>query len=280
MASELRASARPLSPLTQLTAAAVIAITTTAVNSWTVSAAVLLVLAVLPAVLPQLHGLGRRVLPAAAVIMIPFWLSLLLTHGLFFHEGRTVLWEWGPARMTSEGLLFAADVGLRTAVAVVVFLAFSFSVCPADLMALLTRYRVPPQLGFVLCSTLTIAPSVMSRAHRIGQAQEARGLVAGAGLGGRIRAVRQQAVPLVLALLHESGSRAHALEARGFGGRGVRTSYREVPDSGAQRVFRWAALVSMLLFLLLWYVPALRAQALQTVAMPGLLPGGLPGGGW
>ena len=127
-----------LNPLTLLCGAVAIAGTTTAVNSWLVSAAVLLGLAVLLA----LTGLGRKVLPAAAVIMVPFGLSLLITHGLFFHEGRTVLWEAGAARVTVEGLGFAADMGLRTAVFVVVFLAFSFSVQPADLMALLARYQV------------------------------------------------------------------------------------------------------------------------------------------
>ncbi|HSU70264.1 MAG TPA: energy-coupling factor transporter transmembrane component T [Micrococcaceae bacterium] len=250
-----------LNPLTLLCGAVAIAGTTTAVNSWLVSAAVLLGLAVLLA----LTGLGRKVLPAAAVIMVPFGLSLLITHGLFFHEGRTVLWEAGAARVTVEGLGFAADMGLRTAVFVVVFLAFSFSVQPADLMALLAKYRVPPQLGFVLCSTLTIAPAVAERGRRISQAQQARGLVTGAGLRGRLRAVQQQAVPLVLALLHEAGSRADSLQARGFGGRGARTSYRIVPDSPGQRIFRWLVLAGLVVFLVLWF-------------WPGLLGPGTPGG--
>ncbi len=253
------AAAGRLNPLTLLSAAVVIAVTTTAINSWAVSAAVLVLLAALLA----LGGLGRKVLPAAAVIMVPFGLSLLLTHGLFFHEGRTVLWTAGPARVTAEGLGFAADMGLRTAVFVVVFLAFSFSVQPADLMALLTRYRVPPQLGFVLCSTLSIAPAVGGRARRIAQAQQSRGLVTGSGVRGRLRAVRQQAVPLVLALLHEAGSRADSLEARGFGGRGPRTSYREVSDTPAQRIFRWLALAALAVFLVLWFGPGLFGPALS-----------------
>jgi energy-coupling factor transport system permease protein len=260
--SEPPPGAGRLNPLTLLCAAVVIAVTTTAVNSWVVSAAVLLALAALLA----LTGLGRKVLPAAAVIMVPFGLSLLITHGLFFHEGHTVLWQAGPARVTTEGLGFAADMGLRTAVFVEVFLAFSFSVEPADLMALLTKYRVPPQLGFVLCSTLTIAPAVAQRGRRISQAQQARGLVTGSGLRGRLRAVQQQAVPLVLALLHEAGARADSLQARGFGGRGARTSYREVPDSRAQWMFRWVALAALAVFLVLWF-------------WPGLSRPGIPGGG-
>ena len=39
--------------------------------------------------------------------MVPLCLSLLMLHGLFFPEGHSVLAEWGPARVTSEGLAFA-----------------------------------------------------------------------------------------------------------------------------------------------------------------------------
>jgi energy-coupling factor transport system permease protein len=238
-----------LSPLTVLYTAVVIAVTTTAVNSLAVSAGVLLGLAILLTCL----GLGTKVLPAAAIIMVPFGLSLLVTHGLFFPEGRNVLWTFGPARVTLEGLNFAASMGLRTAVFVLVFLAFSFQVQPADLMALLTKYRTPPQLGFVLCSALTIAPAVAARARRVAQAQQARGLVTGPSLRGRLAALREQAVPLVLALLHEAGSRADSLEARGFGGRTRRTSYRNVPDSTAQRIYRTVLLAALLVFLIFWY---------------------------
>ena len=47
----------------------------------------------------------------------------------------------------------------------------------------------------------------------------------------------------VLALIDDAGSRAQALDARGFGSPGSRTSYREVADPPAQRLFRAAALV-------------------------------------
>jgi energy-coupling factor transport system permease protein len=254
-----------LHPLTLLVAAVVPAIATLAVNRWHVSAVVLAAMVLFVA----LSGLGRRVLPAAGVVLAPLLLSLLLTHGLFFAEGQSVLWTAGPVRVTTEGLGFAADMGLRTAVFVVAFLAFSFSVQPADLLAVLTEMRVPPQFGFVLCSTLTLAPAITARAQRISQAQQARGLVIGRGLAGRVRIVQQQSVPLVLALLHEAGSRAESLEARGFGAPGPRTSYRQVPDSVGQRVFRWAALLILALFLALWFSSVLHA----TAAAPALTGG-------
>ena len=64
------------------------------------------------------------------------------------------------------------------------------------------------------------------------------------GWAHRVIAFRLQAVPLVLAMVEEAGTRAQALEARGFSGHGPRTSYREVPDPPFQRVVRLVLLVA------------------------------------
>ncbi|WP_427132408.1 energy-coupling factor transporter transmembrane component T [Pseudarthrobacter sp. S9] len=228
-----------LHPLTALTAAACTAVITTAAASWPLSLAVSLAAAVLAA----RAGVAGRVLPAAAVILAPLCVSLLVLHGLFFPEGHTILAQWGPARVTAEGLGFALDLASRTAACVLVLLLFSFTVSVPDLVAALAAKRVPPQFGFVLASTLTLVPAIAARLDRIRQAQEARGLVLRGGLLSRLGAVRLQMVPLVLGLIEDAGSRAQALDARGFGSPGPRTSYRDVDDPPAQRRFRAAALL-------------------------------------
>ena len=123
------------------------------------------------------------------------------------------------------------------------FLLFSFTVSVPDLLSALAARRIPPQFGFVLASTLTLLPAVAGRLDRIRQAQETRGMVVRRGLLSRLGALRLQMVPLVLALIDDAGSRAQALDARGFGSPGPRTSYRNVADPPAQRRFRAAALV-------------------------------------
>ncbi|MET3921501.1 energy-coupling factor transporter transmembrane component T [Arthrobacter sp. UYEF20] len=228
-----------LHPLTALTAAGCAAVITTAAASWPLSVAV----ALGAALLAVRAGVGTRVLTAAAVILAPLWLSLLVLHGLFFPEGHTVLAAWGPARVTAEGLSFALELGTRTAACVVVLLLFSCTVSVPDLVAALSARRVPPQLGFVLASTLTLLPAIAGRLDRIRQAQEARGLVLRGGVLSRLGAVRLQMVPLVLGLIEDAGSRAQALDARGFGSTGPRTSYREVADAPGQRLARAAALL-------------------------------------
>ena len=228
-----------LHPFTALTAAVCTAVVTTAAASWPLSVAV----ALAAAFLAVRGGVAGRVLPAAAVILIPLCLSLLVLHGLFFPEGHTVLAQWGPARVTAEGLGFALELGTRTTACVLVFLLFSFTVSVPDLLSALAARRVPPQFGFVLASTLTLLPAVAGRLDRIRQAQETRGMVVRGGLLSRLGTLRLQMVPLVLALMDDAGSRAQALDARGFGNPGPRTSYRDVADPPAQRRFRAAALV-------------------------------------
>lgn len=229
----------PLHPLTSLTAACCTAAVTTAAGSWPLSVAV----SAAAAVLALRAGAALRVLTAAAAVLLPIGLSLLMLHGLFFPEGRTVLAAWGPARVTAEGLAFAVEAGTRTGACVLVLLLFSFTVSAPDLVAALAARGLPPQFSFVLASALTLLPAVAGRLGAIRAAQESRGLVLGGGALARLAAVRVQMVPLVLSLLEESGHRAQALEARGFGRPGPRTSYREVADPPAQRRLRAVLLV-------------------------------------
>jgi energy-coupling factor transport system permease protein len=189
-------------------------------------------------------GTLGRVGVAAGVVVAPFAVWALVIHGFFFPEGRTVLLAAGPLRVTVEGLAYAGSFVLRTAAAVVVMLAFSLWVDVAVLRAALVRRRVPPQLGYVLAASLGLAGVVGDRIRRIREAQEARGLVVGAGPWSRLVAARLQIVPLVLGLLDEAGERAMALDARGQTLPGPRTSYVDEPDSAAQRALRWALVLT------------------------------------
>jgi energy-coupling factor transport system permease protein len=241
-----------LHPLTSLAAAGSTAVVTTAAAYLPLSLAVIAAAAGLAA----WAGTFRRLLPAAAAILVPLCLSLLVLHGLFFPEGRTVLAEWGPARVTSEGLSFAVQRAAQLSAAVLALLVFSFSVSVPDLVAALSAKGVHGRFAFVLASTLTLLPAITSRLERIRQAQEARGLVIRRGILARTAVFRLQAVPLVSALVEDAATRAAALDARGFGSTGPRTSYRDVPDRQWERFLR--------LVLVLAAAAAVAARLLQT----------------
>ncbi|WP_157365082.1 energy-coupling factor transporter transmembrane component T family protein [Arthrobacter sp. QXT-31] len=260
-----------LNPLTTLMAAAAVLVITTAAASWAVSLAV----AAGAVLLAAAAGTVRRVLLAAAAIVVPFWLSLLLIHGLFFPEGRTVLASWGPARVTAEGLSFALEMGLRTAAFVLVLMVFSFSVRVPELVAALAARRVPPQVCYVMASTLLLAPLVAARLEKVRQAQESRGLVVGRGPGSRAAAIRLQMVPLVLGLVHDAGTRAQALDARGFRSAGPRTSYTEVRDSPAQAAFRIVALLVAVAAIVWRIAESLSAGSVSAGSLAALSLSGL-----
>lgn len=224
----------------------------TAVGHWALSLAVLLAVAAVTFA----NGTAHRVWPACGLVLLPLAASLFLTHGLFFPEGHGVLWSIGPARLTVEGLSFARATILRAAVFAAVLLAFSFNTRPADIMAVFARYRLPAQLGFVLCSTLAIAPDISRRVQRIREAQQLRGFRGGRSLPARLHSLRVLAVPLLLSLMHDAGQRTIALETRGFGAGNQRTSFREVPDSKKQAAFRWMVLAGLPVFLAIWFGPA------------------------
>ena len=162
-------------------------------------------------------------LPAAAGILVPLVLSLLLLHGLFFPEGTTVLAQWGPARVTAEGLHFALERAAQLSAAVLVLLLF-----PSPSASRTWWLPCPPaastrRFAFVLASTLTLLPAISARLERIRQAQEARGLVIRRGWLPGLAAFRWQAVPLVLSLVEDAGTRA-------AGPGGPRLQQSGVPD--------------------------------------------------
>ncbi len=161
---------------------------------------------------------------------------------------------------------------------VLVFLLFTFTVNIPDLVTALTTRRLAPQFGFVLASTLTLLPAIAARLDRIRQAQEARGLVLRGGLSSRLAAARLQMVPLVLALTADAGNRAQALDARGFGGPGARSSYREVVDSAAQRRFRAAAILAAAGAVSFRLVQSVPQSLVQSLAQS--LGQFFPGPGW
>lgn len=229
-----------LHPFTALAAAGSTAVITTAAANLPLSLAVIAGAACLSVA----GGAGRSMAPAAAGIMVPLVLSLFILHGLFFPEGTSVLAQWGPARVTAEGLRFALERTAQLSAAVLVLLLCSFTISVPDLVAALSARGVHARFAFVLASTLTLLPAISTRLARIRQAQEARGLVITGGVIRRLAAFRWQAIPLVLSLVEEAGTRSAALEARGFGNAGPRTSYREVPDPPLQRRLRLVLLLA------------------------------------
>ena len=190
-----------------------------------------------------------------------------MLHGLFFPEGRTVLAPGARPGSRRKDSAFALEAGTRTGACVLVLLLFSFTVSAPDLVAALAARGLPPQFGFVLASALTLLPAMAGRLEADqGGAGGPRTGGPAAGVVSRLVAVRLQMVPLVLGLIEDAGSRAQALDARGFGSpgphhqlpRGCRT---RPPSAGFRAVLLVLAAAAVVLRLVAsWPAPGLPWQ--------------------
>ncbi|MDQ0733640.1 energy-coupling factor transporter transmembrane component T [Arthrobacter agilis] len=240
-------------PLTELLAAVLLVVLVLVVNRWAFSLAVL-VLVVLPAVL--VSGRARQIGLAITLLAGPLLISSLLLHGLFFPEGRTVLADLGIARVTAEGLAFAALMGLRMCVFTGVLLTAAMTLDIPDLLASMTHRGWNRKLVFIVGSAVGLIPHVALRGRQITRAQQARGLVVGRSPLSRVRALLTVTTPLVIGLLVDASERNRMLEARGFSSATTRTSYLPDTDSRGQRLARRGMVAAVGAFSAVWLLVA------------------------
>jgi len=83
---------------------------------------------------------------------------------------------------------------------------------------------------------------MQAKAQTIIAAQQSRGLDTQSTFFKRAGSVVPLVGPLVFGSLVEVEERAIAIEARGFTSKKVKTSLYEIPDSGFDKIIRWALL--------------------------------------
>ena len=225
-----------LNPVTKLVALLSILVIVFALPQWWTSAIVVVGVLVPAAVVArcgrELAGIGGR-------ILLPIVVVLVLVQGLTFPGGQTVLWQWGPLSLTSEGLLFALNIGARIICLVLASVLLVLTTHPGDLMSALTEGGMSPKFAYIISSTLQLIPAFRSRADGILLAQQARGLAIPRNPLRRFGVMMPLLGPLVLGMFTDVEERGTAMEARGFGSTARRTALEAVPDSTAQRVARW-----------------------------------------
>ncbi|GEB49240.1 MULTISPECIES: energy-coupling factor transporter transmembrane component T family protein [Streptomyces] len=196
----------------------------------------LLLLVLLPAIVYA--GALRRFTQLLALFSAPVVVALFLVQGFFYPGAERVIAALGPARLSYEGLIFAAQTALHIMVLVASFLFLLLTTSPSRLMSAMTQRGMSPKIVYVISAALQIGPAFAARAQRILQAQQAHGLVI-RGLRGRVRALVPLAGPLILGAFTEIGDRAAAMETRAFGVTRRPTSLSgPLPDSTGQRVAR------------------------------------------
>jgi energy-coupling factor transport system permease protein len=225
-----------LHPLTKLTISlGLIALALGIGAPWAPLAAYILILVPLS----LLGHVARPFLRISLRLVLPFVISLFIIQSLFFPEGQTILARIGPLSIKAEGVRFAFAAAARILLIIGALLLTLLTTHPGMLMLGMTQKGLPPTLAYVIVTTLQIVPLLRERAHLIMDAQRARGLETEGSILKRARAALPLTGPLVMASLIDVEERTLALEARGFGIHGPRTSLHDLRDPAPERALRW-----------------------------------------
>jgi energy-coupling factor transport system permease protein len=185
-------------------------------------------------------GVGRRVLPFV-LATLPLVVSILLINTFLFPGAKDPIGSVGPFTATWTGLTAALQATFRVVAFALSVAVFSLTTVTDDFLTDLEQRGLGRRGGFVIGAAVRTVPRMIERAGEIVDAQRARGLDTQGGPIRRIRGVLPLAGPMISSALGEVEERTLALEARAFSAPGRRTQIRRLPDSGAQRFARWAA---------------------------------------
>lgn len=182
--------------------------------------------------------IGRAFLWATFRVVWPFALSIFLIQGLFWTGGTPVV-SLGPLSFKAEGLQFAfVSIG-RITLLVGSFTLMTMSTRPDALMIALTQRGVPHTLSYVVLSAIQIIPVFRTKANKIVEAQQSRGLETSGNILQRVRSLLPLVEPLILGSILDIEERSIALEARGFGRKDKPTSVLVLQDPVWERILRW-----------------------------------------
>lgn len=178
---------------------------------------------------------AAAILPAAA---------LMFALQFFFTPGGRVLVHWWIFDGTTNGLAAAIKFVTRF---LVIGTGVLLLVSTVDLQRFsrdLEQRGVSPRATYVMQSTFMIIPEMQKRASAILDAQRARGIETDSNIIVRLNALLPAVAPLILSSLTGVEERAMSLEARGMTLRGAKTSLLHVPDTTADKVVRWLAVLA------------------------------------
>ncbi len=177
------------------------------------------------ALLPALLG-GRRLVRRGAFRAALSFGGFLLVLQALVVPGRVVA-AAGPLTVTAEGLRLGAEMALRFLGILGGSLLFVATTPPEDFAAAVSRTRLPYRYTYMLVLALRFLPLFRQEYVRVREAQHVRGLTL---RPWRLAAhVRWTVLPVLASAVSRAEGVALAMQARGFGFRGHRTSLETLP---------------------------------------------------
>ena len=182
-------------------------------------------------------------------------------YGVEIYGARTVLWSFvGRYTVTSQQLLYHANVILKYAVTIPMVLLFVSTTQPSEFAASLNRIGVSYRIAYSVSLALRYIPDILKEYRDISLAQQARGveLSGKENIFKRLKGATAILLPLILSSLERIEVVATAMELRCFGKRSKRTWYRARDFARGDRLIMAAGAVLVAGSLILWAVNGSR----------------------
>lgn len=204
-----------------------------------VPAAVLLAAATGAAASPRVR-LGRWLL-TLVVLAGPMLVMVGLVQGLFYPgDDVEVLWRFGAAAVTVEGLTVALQLWLRVAAMVAVCALFAFGSDSARTFDGMVRLRLPLGVAYICSTAMSLIPLLTAQTRRALDARAARGWDT-SRLRTRVRLLPGIVAGLLTSSLVQLDQRHETLTQRGFGRVSHPAPLQDHRDGVSQRLLRWGA---------------------------------------
>lgn len=214
-----------------------------------------------------LSGVKMKFIRTVILIMIPFYVLLLFTHGFFNIDqvkaltGREQLtalfsipenwWLIGGLNFSLEGFWYGINTIFKTLTIVLVVPLVIFTTDLDNIIVGMVRAKVPYKIAFIFSATLRFFPLLFSEIGMIIQAQRLRGLaMEKMNIFQRVSVYAKVAVPLILGAMVQSQQLEIVLQSKAFSGDPDRTYLHESILSPLD----YAVLIFFTLFLIAAFV--------------------------
>lgn len=191
-----------------------------------------------------LSGVKMKFIRTILLIMIPFYILLLITHGFFNisqvktltgKDELTILFSipqnWaliGGLNFSLEGFWYGINTIFKTLTIVLVVPLVIFTTDLDNIIVGMVRAKVPYKLAFIFSATLRFFPLLFSEIGMIIQAQRLRGLaMEKMNIIQRVSVYAKVAVPLILGAMVQSQQLEIVLQSKAFSGDPDRTYLHE-----------------------------------------------------
>ena len=166
-----------------------------------------------------------------------FLLLFTAVLNLFFHQGKTVLWQWKFITITKEAVYSAVFLAARLFLLVLGSTLLTLTTTPVSLTDGIESLLYPlkllhfpvHELALIMSIALRFIPILTDETSRIMNAQKARGADFETGkFTRRIKAVIPILIPLLISAFRRADELGDAMDARCYSGSKVRTKYKKL----------------------------------------------------